>query len=413
VGKPIAVDFGVYALGSRKASAMTYYRCEMPLKALYKRGLANTYLDDDMDRREIAAQSLSAADIGIFWNPPVNEGGMATAQNFANMRPVSKDGALLIPPAYILDMDDAIEYTGPMNPAYAVYGIRNWKGELLEPGDTIMLPGANGAERPFWVDKKSYKGDVVWDIERNRANLEQHYELARMARGVVVSTEPLAELYRTNGCKNVYTHPNSIYLDDHFFPNLAPHDGVRIFWQGGDAHYMDWLPIREALGPIFREFPQAKLVIWGQAFPWITREIAPEQLEVHGWNDYNAYKMKRACMDVDINLCPLEPSVFNECKSAIKWYEASIGPRPEATLAANFGPYKEIQDGITGLLYNNAQEFTEKLRALIRNSILRQTLADHAREWVLQNRLAENTIIGYYDFMQEIKRGQRLEALKL
>lgn len=414
MGKPIPVDFGVYAAGRPWASAMVYYREQVPLRALYARGLANIFYDDGSDSRQSALQSLQAADIGIFWNPPTSEGGLATAENFASMKHVVKDGALHIPPAYILDMDDAIEYTHPMNPAYIQYGTRNWKGELMKPGDDLMIPaGPNGEDVPMYRDKLTHKNGILWDIERNLKNIEQHYQIAKMARGVCVSTEPLAKLYRERGVENTYVFPNSIFLADHFFPNLAPHEGVRVFWQGGDSHFEDWVPIRETLGPIFRDNPQAKLVIWGQVFPWILKEIPPEQLEIHAWDDYNAYKIKRACMDVDINLCPLAPTVFNECKSAIKWYEASIGPRPEVTLAARVGPYKEIEHGVTGLTYDNAQEFGENLRALIKSPVLRQTLARHSGDWVTANRMAEKTIVGYHEWMQDIKRAQRREALAI
>src|SRR6185369_6355887 len=175
----------------------------------------------------------------------------------------------------------------------------------------------------------------IYTVKGANERIAQHYEIARTARGVTVTTPFLAELYKEQGVKNVYVFPNSVIEEDYYFPNLAPHEGVRIIWQGSTSHFEDWMPVSDALVEVLKENPSAKLVVWGAIFPWMRKLIAPEQLELHGWDDYAAYKIKRPCLDADINLCPLVDSPFNRAKSAIKWYEGSLGPRPEATLAAN------------------------------------------------------------------------------
>jgi hypothetical protein len=114
-------------------------------------------------------------------------------------------------------------------------------------------------------------------------------------------------------------------------------------------------------------------------------------------------------MNIDINLCPLANNVFNACKSAIKWYEGSVWRKPEPTLAQNTGPYREIQDGKTGLLFNTPAEFVEKLSLLIEDVALRARLAAGAREWVMENRTPKATIPGLFDFYAETRARQRRE----
>jgi glycosyltransferase involved in cell wall biosynthesis len=273
-----------------------------------------------------------------------------------------------------------------------------------------MVPTPNGGERVLWEDGVTQDEDRVYSVEEAHKRVAQHYEIGKIARGVTVSTPFLADLYKAQGIEQVYVFPNSVREQDYFFPNLAPHDGIRILWQGGTSHFEDWMPCAGAMAEVLKENPQAKLVVWGAIFPWM-KKLPAEQLEFHPWDDYAAYKIKRPCMDADINLCPLVDSPFNRGKSAIKWYEGSIGPRPEATLAANVGPYKEIEHGVTGLLYNNPQEFKEQLTALIRNKELRKTLGNRARQWVLANRDANKTVVGLFEFYHELKRLQRMEAL--
>ena len=414
MGQETPAEFGIYAFAHfRENLAARYYRMLVPLKALYDRGLANIYADDGKTARQYALQMMSGSHIALSWNL-TGDVGLDTAKSFREqMKPIMQHGALLIPPAYIFDMDDALEYVHPMNSAYASWGVRRWDGSFMEPGDQLTIPNPRepGKEIVLWKDKVTQDEDRIFDIAKNFERIAQHYEIARTARGVTVTTEFLAELYREQGVKNIYVFPNSVIEEDYFFPNLAPHEGVRIFWQGSSSHFEDWMPVSEALAEVLKENPQAKFVVWGALFPWMKRLLPPEQIEHHPWADYAAYKIQRPCMDADINLCPLVDTPFNRAKSAIKWYEGSLGPRPEATLAANVGPYKEIEHGKTGLLYSTPQEFKEQLTALVRNTELRKTLGQRAREWVLTNRAASKTCVGLFEFYHEIKRQQRMEAL--
>jgi glycosyltransferase involved in cell wall biosynthesis len=412
---PIGANFGVYAFANfEKPTAQSYYRITVPLRALYQAGLANIYPDSGKGDRDLAASIMMGADIALAWCL-TGEAGYDTAKSFADMpyKGVKVDGALRFPPLYVNDCDDAVEYVHPLNESFAYWGIRNWNGDVLSPGDELLWPNKDGTTKVIWKDKVTTGvNDCVFDIERNLRTIGEHYDIARMAAGCTVTTEALAQYYRDQGVKNVYVYPNSIMEEDYFFPNLAPHDEIRILWQGGISHFEDWMPVIEALAEVANDNPKVKLIFWG-CTPTILKKLLkrPEQYEFHEWVDYTSYKLYRSCMDADINLCPLIDSPFNAAKSAIKFYEGSVGPRPEATLAAAVGPYLEIEDGKTGLLYRTPQEFKEKLLALVKNKELRLTLAGRAREWVRANRAAAKTCVGLFEFYEELKRKQRREAL--
>lgn len=410
--KAIGDSFGTYGFHNfAKSSAQAYYRIQVPLKALHKLGLSQIYIDGGKDDREEATQMMYGSDIMLAWHLQ-GQVGTGIINEIGDMKSRVVDGILRIPPAFVFDMDDAIEYVHPLNESFSHFGIRNFAGEFLTPGDSLTWPAPDGTMRPLWVDKQTCgQNDEVFDIERNFAMIGRHFDMARAARGVSVTTENLAKIYREQGCKNVYVFPNSVLESDHFFPNLAPHEGIRLVWEGSTSHLESWLPVAKALIEVLKENPHIKLVTFGAQFTWMVKHIKPEQLEHHNWLDYSAYQITRACLDGDINLAPLVDSPFNQCKSAIRFYEASIGPRPEVTLAANIGPYKEIEDGQTGLLYDTPEDFATKLRALIKSKELRLTLAGRARDWVRTNRSAEKTVIDLFEFYESLKREQRREAL--
>jgi hypothetical protein len=312
-----------------------------------------------------------------------------------------------------MDADDSIEFVRPFNDTFAVYGIRDWNGRWLEPGDSVWWTNADGSKMELWKDRVTPNDEgKIFDIAMNWKRVQWHYDTARLAAGITVSTEILANLYREQGVKEVYVYPNSVTMHDMHWPEIAPHEGVRILWEGGSSHMDSWLHTRKPFVECLKRHPEAKLVSFGHYFPWMEKDIPPEQLEIHHWVDHHNYQLKRACLAPDITFCPIADAPFSHCKSAIRYYEASIGPSPQPCLAAKVGPYLEIEDGITGLLYTSDEEMVDKLGLLIRNATLRKQLATNANQWVMANRTSDVTVKGLHAFYQHLKTIQRRKALQ-
>jgi len=290
---------------------------------------------------------------------------------------------------------------------YSRFGIRGINGEKLNPGDSIVVRGDNGKEIPMWVDKKTagYK-DEVFDIARNYELLESFHTFMARVDACTFPSRHLGEWYEKHwGVTNWYIFPNSVVPEHYPQVELAPHEGVRIIWQGGMSHDQDWHPIKDAVLEVAKKYPQAKFVMWGNPYSQIMKALPEDQIEYIPWMSYDAYKPWRVLVDADINLCPLIGNMFNRCKSAIKWYEASILKTPEVTLAANVIPYnEEMVDGETGLLYSTPEEFAEKLGNLIENAELRTKLGENAKKWVLNNRHYLKTVSELADFYDELRK---------
>jgi glycosyltransferase involved in cell wall biosynthesis len=317
----------------------------------------------------------------------------------------------IYPPSLVFDMDDNVDYVHPFNEAFVRLGTRDYAGRVLKKGDILTTTfEKDGSTLTLWEDGKTIRNNELFDIERNlRTNAELH-STARRCDGVTVPSPQLAEYYRdVHKCNNVYVYPNSVIPSDYPQPRLMPHEGVRILWQGGGSHMVDWFPLRDAVRSVCLKYPQVKFVIMGTAFKWIHDNIPPEQMEFVDWVPYDAYKAMRVILDCDINLCPLVDNIFNRGKSSIKWYESTMPFAPEATLAANVAPYSdEIVDGETGLLYSDPKDFAEKLGVLIENVELRKSLGNAARDWVWEHRNYKNTTPGLMEFYQELRARKRV-----
>jgi glycosyltransferase involved in cell wall biosynthesis len=129
-----------------------------------------------------------------------------------------------------------------------------------------------------------------------------------------------------------------------------------------------------------------------------------------GWCDYSEYKLRLALVGHDISLAPLSQTPFNLCRSAIKFYEASVLKQDIPTLAQRTGAYaEEIQDGETGLLFNDPQEFEDKLSLLIENETERKRLGRNAKDWCHENRDAMKEVPKMVRWWEQLREERKLE----
>ena len=396
----------VYASNKQTSFACQYYRLQIPLAQFEKAGYAVTWYDNGDQGPQDSAAAMSRADFDVFWCPTPHQLGMF--QNIVGMKSGLLDGKFHLSPTLVIDVDDNRDYMHPHNPpGFVTQGVRGYPDtSLLQPGQTLYSPDGDGKPHPLWVDKETYYSGIVFDIERNLTAMRLTHQMHRLAHAMTTPSPHLSRyLHEAIGVKYVHTFPNTIIPEDYVsYPLVRKDKRVRILWQGGCSHDVDWYPLRHALKDVAAKHKDAVFVIFGEMIGWVADYIPAEQLEWHPWVDYAAYKMKRALLNVDINLCPLAKNLFNICKSAIKWYEGSVWDTPEGTLAADVPPYSdEMVDGETGLLYKDPKEFAEKLSLLIENAQLRTRLGQAAKRWVLENRTPEQTIPPLWEFYNEVR----------
>ena len=388
-----------------EGSACSYYRVLTPWRTMNELGLTKHVIDEacNFTTEEQRQQDICYSDIQLYYLI-IDQMVLARIKEFASWKP-ARDETFTIrkPPQVIFDADDHIEYVDVFNPKFCVLGTRLADGTSMKKGARVHAELDGGENIVLWEDGMTYP-DGPFDAEGNQRKLRRMKLIARSAAGVSVTCEELAKVYRRYGCKNVHIFPNS--LRDVDYPEIKverPKNKVRILWQGGYSHFIDWHPLREALGRVFRARPNAEFVVWGMLFPSVHREVPEKQLKFIPWGPYTKYTQRLATIGHHINLCPLADHPFNRTKSNIKWLESSAITRPAATLAADEPPYRCIEDGETGLLYKTPKEFEEKLIALIDDAALRQTLAKNAHQAAWDGWNAENTVKPLYRWYMDIR----------
>lgn len=402
--KPITV----YTVIPPKHTASAYYRLQVPLETAELLGLPVRAVIDphtlDIPEQE-RIKNYSEADIVLLYQP-IGDRNVENIRGLQSFIPSRRDGEWKWPPSVIIETDDDLFHVNPLNQAYKSLGFRDTDGNDLPPGHHIGVV-QDGERKVLYSD-----GENGFSIARNRHNIACYRKLLSMADAVQCSTAHVRdEVIQEVSPRRTRVFPNLVRFDHYEQVDLVKDPGkIKILWQGGIAHYEDWYPLKQALGNITKKYPQVHWVIWGAQFPWVKEQIPAHRYTFKDWCPYHEYKLRLAMVGHDISIAPLADHRFNRCRSAIKWYEASVLKHPAATVAQNTGPYRdEIEDGQTGLLFNNPQEFEDKLSLLIENEVERKRLAGNAKQWVSENRDAMKEVPKMVRFWEEIRADRRME----
>lgn len=216
--------------------------------------------------------------------------------------------------------------------------------------------------------------DIRPDILQNRktvdACMESYRYFLKEADLVTTTTDILAEHLRQGGARTVAVLPNC--LNPESFPerDRSPY-GVKIGFAGSQSHELDIDLVLPSIDRLKRDF--------GVLFEMLG-------LKKHGYKTRrpvvaSQYPAELARMSMDIGVCPLISNDFNRHKSPIKFLEYSLVRT--AVLASNVPPY-------TGEMKSewlvNDGEWYDRLKELIRNSALRERMANEQKQWVLEHR---------------------------
>ncbi|AWH48207.1 glycosyl transferase [Stenotrophomonas sp. SAU14A_NAIMI4_5] len=255
--------------------------------------------------------------------------------------------------------------------------------------------------RTIWEVDDLIFDESLYQTNSNLADLDQRtrqsllngvplYRAAMLACDhCIASTVALAEAMRSVGAARVDVVNNA--LDDQTLLiaeeiNAKPQrkDGlVRVVYGSGSAsHDSDFRQCADAMLATLREHYHVRLTIVGTLnLPPAFKEVE-DQIERLPPVDYASFleRISRC----DINIAPLEPSVFNDAKSNIKYLEAAILKLP--SICSPSQEYRNtIVHGETGMLAASPGEWKACLDELIADAALRQRIGKQAYRHVVEH----------------------------
>lgn len=242
-------------------------------------------------------------------------------------------------------------------------------------------------------------GGTITPLQHRLLGLDQPLfaEAMALADGLIVSTETLAERW----CQ---LHPNGDWPIA-VLPNLAPPELLRrqvlvsesprslpaattpeplrlVFASGTAAHKQAW---RDELAPALAYLLAAdsllELDVLGQV--QLPEPLLPyaERIRCHPYSDYASYLARLA--EADIGLVVLEPGIYTDAKSAIRWMEFSL--LGVASVLSPTATYRQIiRDGEEALFARGAAAWVRAIGSLINDPGRRLAIARRARQKALQ-----------------------------
>lgn len=208
----------------------------------------------------------------------------------------------------------------------------------------------------------------------------------RLCEGAITTTERLASelnkyvpevfINRNTASERMYELSEKVVRD-------REDDEVRIgYFSGSITHNDDFLLVMPSLCKLMEKYKNVRLYVVGELE--LPEELQPyeEQIVVSPFMDWQ--ELPQLISSVDINLGPLEQSIFNEAKSENKWVEAALVKVP--TVASNVGAFaRMIEHEVTGFLCNTDEEWYDVLEKLVLDKTLRDKIAKNAYDFAKEN----------------------------
>lgn len=283
--------------------------------------------------------------------------------------------------------------------------------QAIEEGDIIVVQRDVPRDLPLFrkiveIARRSGK-PIIWEIDDLLFELppehpdRQHrlfidallpmLEVLLEADLVTVSSPGLRE-YFMHIRENVVLLPN--FLDDQIWTLRSPSNftspPLTIGYMGGHSHKPDIEIILPVISELLARYPNhLRFVFWGKD---LLNSLEYNEAITHVPIDmpsYPEFVQFFQTVSVDIFIAPLRDSLFNRCKSGIKFLEYSALGVPG--VYSNLDPYAlVVTQGYDGFLATSTEEWINYLIQLIENPSLRVTMGRNAQntikeKWLLSN----------------------------
>lgn len=225
-------------------------------------------------------------------------------------------------------------------------------------------------------------------------------EQIKKSDGLVVSTEYLRKIYSTKN-SNVQVIPNAIDFEvwDNLKAKKRKDKYIKIGWEGGAGHSINLRLIKKVVSVILKKYPNVVFHFRYGGFPidFLNHKRVIFD-DFRHWTSINKYPQMMKDLNMDIGIAPLRDLEFNRAKSNCRWLELSALKVP--TIASDVEPYKCIEQGVTGFLAREENEWVEYLGGLIENESLRRKIGQNAYEKVKKDYNVEEVTKRYVEVLK-------------
>lgn len=148
------------------------------------------------------------------------------------------------------------------------------------------------------------------------------------------------------------------------------------YFSGSPSHNHDYGMVEQAIAALMTRRPEVRLLTVGYIAPSPLLERFRDRLQHAPFQDW--INLQRLVGSVELNLMPLAPSVFTDCKSPLKYFEAAIaGTLSIASPSHNYAA--AIAHGVNGYLARG-HEWEQQIEDLLDHVQRYPEMAAQARQ---------------------------------
>ena len=249
-----------------------------------------------------------------------------------------------------------------------------------------------------FVSKMNKEDKAVYDDGVNRMQ-----KTLKMCDCAITTTDRLAKELK-NYTKEVFINRNvasekMVELSLRANKNKKEHDGVVLgYLSGSITHNPDVELIKKVLIKLMDKYDFLKLRLCGELTIPDEFKKYSDRVITSSFTDWQ--NLPELISNIDINLAPLEDTIFNEAKSENKWTEASLCKT--VTVASDVGAFKDtIRNGVDGFLCKNEKQWEEVLTKLIEDKELREEISTNAYNRVMKEYITTYTGHNLKEFIKK------------
>lgn len=233
-------------------------------------------------------------------------------------------------------------------------------------------------------------------------------KLLSMCDGAITTTEALAAELKKY-VPFVYINRNVVSEEMIHLSNITKgqknrdENKIRIgYFSGSITHNPDFAMVLPAILKLMKGCQNVEILLSGEIDLPDDLSLYRDRVTVVSMRQWR--RLPQLIASVDINIAPLEDTLFNRAKSENKWLEAALVGVP--TLASNVGAFKTmIKNGETGLLCENTvEDWYDKLHYLVQHEDIRQNIAQKAYTYVHKHCTTIGTGMEYANWIYGIMR---------
>ena len=254
--------------------------------------------------------------------------------------------------------------------------------------------------------------DAVWNVmsdnptfttyQKGAEGINNLTSICNEVDGITTTSLYLKNVIAHNTHKRheqIQVFPNYIDLDlySHRSEFKDTHE-INLLHFGSTTHFYDLMdePFEQGVDRIFKEYPNVILTTVGHSIGRYGNKWDIRYRSDYGHTDiykWIQFKFPKFMDEADICVVPLIESVYNRCKSSIKFLEMSSAVKPGVW--QNIRQYREtVQDGRNGFLASTADEWYRSIKTLIDDVQLRRRIAKGAydtveRGWRIQDHVED------------------------